>query len=139
MKRLTILCILTLAFSAAVATAMENPPVPNPTPVSRPSGFSLPDQGFSGLETSSQHREIQAILSQIKIQEDKLLHELLVADDDQQIERIIRRIERLDVDRELAILKAKARFARLNGRFDLERKYKGRILDILTSELAMLD
>ena len=82
---------------------------------------------------------MEIILKEMREREDELLDALLAATDEKQTDRLIQRLERLDTDRELALLKVQARYARLDRRFDLEKEIKGKILKILNTELTLLN
>ena len=91
--------------------------------------------GVTVLKLSPMYVEIQEVLDQASATEQLLLKELAAATEDEQAMRIIRRIERLEADRTLAILKIQARYARLEGRWDLEYQLRARIMEILEKEV----
>lgn len=95
----------------------------------------LGSSGVTALKLSPMYVEIQQVLDQASETEQLLLKELAAATEDEQASRIIRRIERLEVDRTLAILKIQARYARLDGRWDLEYQLRARILEVLENEV----
>jgi len=53
---------------------------------------------------------------------------------DEEVQWIIHRIEGLEVDRKLGILKIQARYGRLEGCWNLEYKLRTRIMEILANE-----
>lgn len=138
MKHLTIMTTLILLILATGVSAAEKP-LPNQQSVIPP---EVPVQQLYSsttfLRLDPMLDEITTILKTMRIREDALLVELQNSTDERQTDRIIHRIKTLDTDRELALLKVQARYARLDGRFDLEREIKARILKILDNELAIL-
>jgi len=130
--------LLLLIFTTGVAIA-EKPPVTNQTPPQQHVQMPMPCPGFKVLKCSPMLVEVHKILKKMQKREDALLTELLTASDEKQSDRIILRLVRLETDRNLALLKIQAKYARLEGMFDLERKIKSRIVGILSAELAMLN
>jgi len=138
MKHLTTITTLILLILAAGVLAAERPP--NTTPPTVPEQAAIPLQtNPTFLKLDPLLVELSHVLKTMQAREDKLLTLLLEATSDQQVATVIRRIERLDTDRELALLKVQARFARLDGRFDLEREIKEKILKILNKELFVIN
>ena len=138
MRNLTLVATLILLILAAGVFAAEKPLSNHQTDI--PQMMTLPPTHalITVLKLDPMHMEIATIIRDMRVREDKLLNELLTATDEEQSNRIIRRIERLDTDRELALLKVQARYARLDQRYDLEREIKGKILKILQNDLALL-
>ena len=94
--------------------------------------------GVTTLKLSPMYLEIQQVLDQAGETEQLLLAELAASTEDAEVERIINRIERLEVDRTLIILKIQARYARMEGRWDLERSFRARIMEILENQTYAL-
>lgn len=94
--------------------------------------------GVTTLQLSPMYLEIQQVLDQAGETEQLLLVELAASTEDKEVERIINRIERLEVDRTLIILKIQARYARMEGRWDLERNFRARIMEILENQTYAL-
>lgn len=95
------------------------------------------DSGAAGLTTLQlppMYLEIKEVLDQAGETEKVLLRELAAAARDEDVQRIVRQIERLEMDRTLAILKIQARYARLEGAWNLEYRLRTRILEILENE-----
>ena len=90
--------------------------------------------GVTTLKLSPMYLEIQQVLDQAGETEQLLLAELAASTEDKEVERIIHRIERLEVDRTLIILKIQTRYARMEGRWDLERILRARIMEILETQ-----
>ncbi len=139
MKHLTTLMILTLLFLAAGVLAAEKP-LPNnlPTISQEVPRYPVP-VSMTFLRLDPMLEEMEIILKEMREREDELLDALLAATDEKQTDRLIQRLERLDTDRELALLKVQARYARLDRRFDLEKEIKSKILKILNTELTVLN
>jgi len=138
MKHLTILATLILLILAAGVFAAEKPLHNQQASVLPVEPMRLPYPSMTFLKLEPMMEELEIILKEMRVREDKLLKELVAATDEEQADRIIHSIMRLDTDRELALLKVQARFARLSGRFQLEREIKGEILKILNADLALL-
>ena len=94
----------------------------------------LGSPGVTTLQLSPMYLEIQKVLDQAGETEQLLLAELAASTEDGEVERIIHRIERLEVDRTLIILKIQTRYARMEGRWDLERSLRARIMEILETQ-----
>ena len=138
MKHLTILATVALLILAAGLNAAERPPSPTPTvPRQEPLPQNLSSSVF--MKVDPLLVELAGVLKTMHAREDELLAELANATDEKQTAIIIRRIEKLDTDRELALLKVQARFARLDGRFDLEKKIKEKMRKVLNVELVDLN
>ena len=90
------------------------------------------------MEISPMIEEMNIIKETMQVREDSLLNALLEAQTEAQANYIINKIEQLDMDRELALLRVQVRFARLNGLFELERELEGLIASMAGTDLAML-
>lgn len=139
MKHLTTLMILILLILAAGVQAAEKP-LPNQLPtLEREVPVHPTPASMTFLRLDPLLEEMEIILKDMRTREDELLNALLTATDEKQCDRIIQRLERLDTDRELALLKVQARYARMDHRFELEKEIKGEILKILNTELTLLN
>ena len=130
----TIVSVTVLALSASVAGAADLPPQAGNTASYQDNLRITGSPGITTLQLSPMYVEIQQVLDQAGETEQVLLKELAAAEKDEDVQRIIYRIERLEVDRSLAILKIQARNARLEGRWNLEYKLRTRIMEILENE-----
>jgi hypothetical protein len=133
--------LLTLALATVLALAASSAGAAHP---SQQSGNSASFQdnpppvagpNLTALKLSPMYLEIQQVLDQAGQTEQLLLKELAAATEDEDAKRIIRRIERLDVDLSLAVLKIQVRYARLVGRWDLEYRLRCRIGEILDKQV----
>ncbi|MEN8006575.1 MAG: hypothetical protein ABFS42_06135 [Candidatus Krumholzibacteriota bacterium] len=124
--------VLVLAVSAAGAADL--PQQSNNPAIFQDETRIMGSPGVTTLKLSPMYLEIQQVLDQAGETEQLLLAELAAATEDKEAERIIKRIERLEVDRTLIILKIQTRYARLEGRWDLERSLRARIMEILEKE-----
>jgi len=138
MKTLTTLTIVFLLILAFGAFAADVPQTSQVAQTTTNSGFKLPLTGFSVLRLDPMTEEIEIIKKTMLAREDSLLTKLFEAKTEQQSNRVLQQINRLDMDRELAILRVQMRYARLDGRFDLEREIKGKIVSIVTADLEVL-
>ena len=91
-------------------------------------------QGMTTLQLSTMYVEIQAVLDQADKKEQLLLKELAAATEDEEVERIINRIDRLEMDSTLTILKIQVRYARSEGSWDIVYRLRSRITEILENE-----
>lgn len=124
---------ITLAASAACAAFL--PQQSGDSATFQENTRLMGSSGLTALKLSPMYVEIQEVLDQASVTEQLLLQELAAATEDEQAMRIINRIERLEADRTLAILKIQARYARLEGRWDLEYQIRARILEVLEQEV----
>jgi len=125
--------VLVLAASAAGAAGL--PPQSGSAASFQDNSHVMGNPGITVLQLSPMYVEIQQVLDQAGQTEQLLLKELVTATEDEDVERIVHRIKRLEVDRTLAILKIQARYARLEGRWDLNYRLRARIRAILENEI----
>ncbi|MBU8871838.1 MAG: hypothetical protein KOO60_13310 [Gemmatimonadales bacterium] len=92
------------------------------------------DQSHATLARSPYYSEIQKVNDQTEHAELALLAELRTATDEERVIQIINCLERLEVERELDVLRIQARYARGAGMLDLEMKIRARILHIMEEE-----
>jgi hypothetical protein len=130
---ITLATAITLAASAAGEAYL--PQQSNHSANFQDNSRIMGSSGLTVLKLSQMYVEIQEVLDQASVTEQLLLKELAAATEDDQSVRIIRRIERLEADRTLDILKIQARYARLQGRWDLEYQIRARILEVLDQEV----
>lgn len=136
MRFLHIFAIATvILLAASAAGAAHLPQQTGSTTTFQDNASLMASPGVTALKLSPMYAEIQQVLDQASETEQLLLKELASATEDEQAQRIIRRIERLEADRTLAILKIQARYARLDGRWDLEYQLRARILEVLENEV----
>ena len=120
------LAILTLPL-AAVA---EGPTTTGPA--SQPNIDNLlPEAGHALLQLSPMYVEIRDVIAAADQRETALLKQLAAAETDSQVEALIARIKNLAVERELDVLRIQARYARRDGRFELEKKIKARMVEVM--------
>jgi hypothetical protein len=133
--------LITLTFTTALALATS---VAGAADLSTRSGSSTTFQDNSGvtgspgvtaLQLSPMYVEIQEVLDQAGKTEQLLFMELAAATEEEDVQRIIHRIERLEMDKTVAILKIQARYARLEGRWNLDYRLRTRIMEILENEV----
>ena len=127
--------VTVLALAASEAGAANLPNQSNQATNFQESSRLMGSSGVTALTLSPMYVEIQEVLDKASETEQLLLKELAAATEDEQAKRIIRRIERLEADRTLAILKIQARYARLEGRWDLEYQLRARIMEVLEQEV----
>jgi len=123
--------ILLMAATASLAKD-RNSPVGEQTRRIEQTIFT--EKSHATLAGSPYYREIQLVNDQTDEIERMLLGKLQVSSDEEEVARIVNRLERLEVDRELGVLKIQARYAHRAGMLDLEMKIRVRILDILEEE-----
>ena len=133
---LTFATVLVLAASAVGAA--DFPPQSGSAASFQDNSHIRGSSGITALQLSPMYLEIQQVLDQANQTEQLLLKELATATEDEDVKRIIHRIERLEVDRTLVILKIQARYARLEGRWDVEYRLRDRIMEILENEAYAL-
>lgn len=132
--------LITIALASVLVLAVSTAGAGDlPKQSSYPSSFQdnsriMTSPGVTTLKLSPMYLEIKKVLDQAGETEQLLLIELAAATEDREVERIIHRIERLEVDSTLIVLKIQARYARMEGRWDLERSIRARIVKILEDQ-----
>jgi len=130
---LTLTIILALAISMAHAAHL--PQQSGTTTSLETNSYTAGSPGVTTLQLSPMYVEIQQVLDLSGQTEQLLLKELAGATEDREVERIVRRIQRLELDREVEILKIQARYARMEGRWNLDFQLRTRIMEILDNEI----
>lgn len=128
--------ILVLAFSTAGAGDL--PQQPSSSPSFQDNSRFMSGPGITTLKLSPMYLEIKEVLDKAGETEQLLLKELAAATEDREVERIIHRIERLEVDSKLIILNIQIRYARMEGRWDLERNLRARIVKLMEDQAYAL-
>lgn len=137
MRILTPLVVVCMVLLATVPAAAENFREDGlPTFVPEPENSLLDRPGRAILQLSPMYLEIFRINEAIVATEAQLLADLAVATDEGEVERLVGRLERLDVDRQLAVLKVRVRYARLEGRFDEAFSLRQEMLQLLQRDSA---
>jgi hypothetical protein len=135
MRILLILTIVSaLALATSVAGAADLRTQSSNSATFQENSRTLGSPGVTALQLSPMYVEIQEVLDQANETEQRLLKELASATRDDEVERIVHQIERLEVDRTLTILKIQARYARMEGNWNLEYQLRTRIMEILEKE-----
>ncbi|MBK8166867.1 MAG: hypothetical protein IPK64_13070 [bacterium] len=125
-----VLSFLALAVGVAGATfasAADTPPHAVQRPVMPPDHV---EHRGALLQLSPIYVEIRDTLAVLDAREKQLLAELAVATDDATAEAIVREFESLPLERVLCVLRIQARYARKEGRPDLERQLRQRIVEL---------
>ncbi len=135
---ITIALASVLVLAVSTAGAANLPQQSGSTATFRDNSRLMGSPGVTTLQLSPMYLEIQQVLDQAGETEQLLLAELAASTEDKEVERIIHRIERLEVDRTLIILKIQIRYARMDGRWDLERSLRARIIEILEDQTYAL-
>ncbi len=123
-----------LVLAASVACTADLPQQSGNSVSFQDNSHVLGSPGITTLQLSSMYVEIQVVLDQADKTEQLLLKELAAATEDDDVERIIHRIERLEVDRTLTILNIQVRYARSEGSWDVVYRLRARITEILENE-----
>jgi hypothetical protein len=123
-----------LVLAASVACTADLPQSSGNSASFQDNSHILGSPGVTTLKLSSMYVEIQAVLDQAGKKEQLLLKELAAATQDDEVERIIHRIDRLEVDSTLAILKIQIRYAQSEGSWDVVYRLRSRITEILENE-----
>jgi hypothetical protein len=133
---LVVVCMALIACVPATAESFREEGRPAVVPV--PQTTSLGGQGHATLQLSPMFLEIHAINEEMLATETELLADLAAATDEDEVGRLVHRLERLDRDRELAVLKVRIRSARIEGRFDEAFSLRKEMLQLLQKETAPL-
>jgi hypothetical protein len=126
MRTLAVFLILTTPILALA----EGPTTPIPQPA-QPVENVLGDSGHALLELSPMYVEIKDVIEKADKREAELLRALAAATTDEEVQGLILQIENLAVDRELDLLRIQARYARLDGRLDLEKRLKQKMTEVV--------
>jgi hypothetical protein len=129
--------IFLLAASAAIGEDFRDPQ--HQTTILRENLLNTGHAGHAALQLSPIYVEIQLVLDTARETESQLLAELAGATEEEEVDRIVRRIQRLETDRDLAILKIQARYAHMDGRWDLEYQLRSQIIALLESDIYRAD
>lgn len=124
---LSLIVLIACATCAILASAADAPPAAAQGPVMPPDNVG---RGSALLQLSPMYVEIRDTLAVADAREKHLLAELAVATDDATAEAIVRELESLPLERVLSILRIQARYARQEGRLDLERRLRQRMLEL---------
>ncbi len=136
-RHIALIILAVLILIAGTAQAKDPSLKQNPTTV-RQGPQALPAQGMTTLQQHPMIVEMQTILRETREKEDALIEALKKATTEAEMEVILIRLERLDTDRELALLKVQARYAHKLGRFELEREIKSKIVDLLVDDTKLI-
>ena len=123
-----------LVLTASAAGAADLPQSSGNSASFQDNSHIFASPGLTTLQLSNMYVEIQAVLDQADKKEKLLLKELAAATEDEEVERIINRIDRLEVDSTLVILKIQVRYARSEGSWDAVYRLRARITEILENE-----
>ena len=85
---------------------------------------------MTALRVSPMYVEIKGVLEQSARTEEALLEELSKAADELEVQLIVSKIEKLDLERDLAIMKIQARYAHQEQRWTLEKQIRSRIKEL---------
>ena len=130
---LTAAFILLLASATALA---KDRSVPNRDQTRKIDQVIFSQKSHAMLIGSPYYRDIRKVNDQADETERRLLAELQFSTEEEDFSRIVCRLERLAVERELGVLKVQAKYARNAGMLDLEMKIRARILDVMEEEYA---
>jgi hypothetical protein len=134
MRTLIALTAGIILLSVATTSLAEDRTGPNRDQVRRVEQRIFHESTHAMLTGSPYFRDIQRVNDQAEETEQRLLAQLKISNDDLEVARIVNRLEHLEVDRELSVLKIQARYAHRAGMLDLEMKIRARILDILEQD-----
>jgi len=138
MKTLMTITTVFLLILAVCVFAAETPPTPQNIPTVEKIVSAMPAAGLTVLKLDPMTEEIVLIRKNMLDREEALLTKLFQAQTELQSERVLQQINQLDMERELAILRVQMRYARIDGRFDLEREIKEKIVSMVNNDMAML-
>ncbi len=99
---------------------------------------ALASHGHATLKLSQMYLDIHRINLEATEAECNLLAEVAAAQDDDQVQRLVYRLERLDTNRQIDVLKVRIHYARLEGRHDLAFSLRREILELMKSDIAAL-
>jgi len=98
----------------------------------------LAGQGHAMLTLSPMFLEIQAIFEASAELEHKLLDQLASAKNNEIAVRLVQRLQRIDIDRQLDVLRVRLRYAQSVGQYDQIYRLRQEILELMRGETAAL-
>ena len=125
--------LLTIALFAQIAFA-DSSDVPQRQRAAKIEQAIFFEQAHPTLIESPYYQEIRHANEAAAETEQLLLARLQDTSDEEEFSRIVHRLERLEVERELKVLRIQARYAHGAGMLDLEMKIRSRILHILETD-----
>jgi len=96
----------------------------------------LDGRGHATLKLSPMFLEIHRINEKAAATEQELLNRLVATQDEHEVQQLVFRLEQLDTDRQLSVLKVRVKYARLEGRYDLAFQLRQERLRLLQREIS---
>ncbi len=134
MKTFAALTVVFILLIASSATFAKDRLANQPDQTRKIQQTIFMEQAHATLKRSSYYLDIQKVDDRVEVAELELLAQLQVTTDDKKVARILVNLERLEVERELGILRVQARYAHSAGMLDLEMKIRERILNLLEED-----
>ncbi len=97
-----------------------------------------PGHGPTTLKLSPMFLEIYRINNAAIATEQELLSRLALTQDEKEVESFVYRLERLDIERQLSVLKVRVKYAKLEGRYDLAFRLREGIVQLLERDAGPL-
>jgi len=139
MRTLSILMVVTVLILAVGTATAENFRQENDKVATYETQNQLLGScGHATLKLSPMFLEIHQINETSLATEQELLTQLAACQDEHEVERLVARLERLDTDRQLSVLKIRVKYARLAGQYDLAFRLRQDILRLMQQETAPL-
>lgn len=139
MRTLPILMVVGILILAVGTAVAENPRQTNdPTAAYETQNPVLETRGHATLQLSPMFLEIHRINEETLATEQELLNRLALSQDELEVQRLVSRLERLDTERQLSVLKVRIRYARLEGRYDLAFRLRQEMLQLTQQATAPL-
>ena len=135
---LTLTVVGVLVLTAGSAMSENQWLEPGQMTVYQPQVPMLASRGHATLKLSQMYLDIHRINLDATEAERSLLAELAAAQDDDLVRRLVYRLERLDTNRQLDVLKIRVHYARLEGRYDQAFALRREILELMKSDIAAL-
>jgi len=132
----TLTAIAILILAAGTATAERYREDSNSQAMYTPENYVPDTHGITVLKISPQYLEIHQVNEAALEMEGKLLALLASAQEDDVVQQLVYRLERLNTDREIDILKIRIRYARLGGQFDLAMELRHEMLELIRQDLG---
>ncbi|MDX2475390.1 MAG: hypothetical protein QNL91_16970 [Candidatus Krumholzibacteria bacterium] len=135
---LTLTVVGILVFVAGSAIAENQWAEPGQRTVYELKVPALASHGHATLKLSQMYLDIHRINLEATEDECNLLAELAAAQDDDLVQRLVYRLERLDTNRQIDVLKVRIHYARLEGRHDQAFRLRREILELMKSDITAL-
>jgi hypothetical protein len=127
-----------LVFSAGAASAADLRQEKDKMGTHLPQNPLLEAQGHATLTLSPMYLEIHDLTQATTAAREELLAHLAAAQEEAEVQQLVYKLERLNTDQMLDVLKIRIRYARLEGRYDLAYRLRLEMLELMQRDADRL-